>query len=184
MNKKRAAELLAQGMSLSGAASILGVTVSYLSQLAKQPDFVALIEETRTSESVKEITEDDEDKRLTNKYTAIENRILDAIDSQLGLAELPALTNTLKVVSERQEKRASRKLLAQLPSQNVTNVQIVQIAVPARAMPAITLNEQKEVIAIDARPMAPMASTVVQDMFKKAREERELLKAEKIEKLA
>lgn len=167
MNKDKAASLLAQGLSPSSVASICGVTPAYLSQLAKDEAFKELIASKMPEAAVKP-----DDEIITNKYTAMEHKLLNAMENAIVNADLSEITHALKVVGDRQEKRASR-LIAPAVAEAGRSVQVVQISMPVLPMPTITLNETKQVIAIDNKPMSPMASSAVQNLFARKRAERE-----------
>jgi uncharacterized protein YoaH (UPF0181 family) len=162
--KERIIEFLAQGMSPTQTASIVGVSASYISQLRKEPEFLQLVEDKKkeffASENV-------EDKVLNNKYAAVEHAILNQLESQLAYAELPALTRALEVVGNRQEKRFQRMHPASIPQVGV-NVNVLQLTLPshaAQALPAYSLNEKKEVVAIGDRTMSPLSSEGVKNLF-------------------
>lgn len=167
MNKEKAAVLLGQGLTPSVVASVVGCSPAYMSQLMATEDFKLMVLANRT-----EAAKLPDDELITTKYVGMEHKLLQAMEQALPNAELPAITNALKVVAERQEKRASRLQAPQVAEAGRTQV-VVQIAMPQTAMPHILLNEKKEVIAIDNRPMAPMASSAVQNMFAVKRAERE-----------
>lgn len=167
MNKEKAAVLLGQGLTPSVVASVVGCSPAYISQLMATEDFKLLVLSHRT-ESAKL----PDDELITTKYVGMEHKLLQAMEQALPSAELPAITAALKVVAERQEKRASRLAAPAIAEAGKTQV-VVQIAMPQTAMPHILLNERKEVIAIDNKPMAPMASSAVQGMFAAKRAERE-----------
>lgn len=179
MNKDRAAKLLAEGLSPSTAASVLGCTPAYISQLLQNEEFKAQIAAYRAEV----IPQKSDDELITTKYLGLEHKLLQAMESALPGAELPHITNALKVVADRQEKRLSRLHQPVAPANNSTQV-VVQIAIPASSIPAITLNQQREVIAIDNQPMSPMASSAVQNLFKQKRAEREAIQQAKITQAA
>lgn len=173
MNKEKIATLLGQGLSPSVVASVVGCTPAYISQLASDEQFKALVASKRVEQA-----DAPEEEIISTKYLGMEHKLLAAMEQALPNAELPAITAALRVVAERQEKAKSRLLAPALQANQ--NVTVVQISMPQQAMPRILLNEQREVIAIDNKPMAPLASSAVQQMFQKKREERELALQEQL----
>ena len=57
------------------------------------------------------------------------------------------------------------------PGQNVFSGTVVQISVPARAIPEIQITKDKEVIAIGDRALAPLPSGQVTNLFSRMRGE-------------
>jgi hypothetical protein len=152
---------MAQGLTASQTASIVGCTASYINQLGKEELFLSQLTQARSETQAKDV---DEDKVLTNKYMALEHKILGAIETAMPMAELPALVRALEVVGSRQEKRALRLAtpIGQVPNGTV----IVNITLPSHAVPEYQVNSQREVIAIDNKTVAPMSSDGVANLFK------------------
>lgn len=150
---------MAQGVKAAQIASIVGCTPSYVAQLGKDEGFLAELNAART-EAQQTL---DEDTVLTNKYMVMEHKILDSMEAAMALAELPALTKALEVIATRQEKRLQR--LAGPVNTGTTNV-IVNLTMPAHAVPEYQVNAQREVVAIGNKAIAPMSSAGVQNLFK------------------
>ena len=162
--RDRILDYMAQGLKAVQVASIVGCSASYISQLGKDEKFLEELKAKMGEFQAKP----DEDKALTNKYMAIEHRILNAMDSQMELAELPALTRALEVIGNRQEKRALR---LQAPVGPNHTVNIVNITLPSHAIPEYTLNSQKEVVSIGEKVIAPMNSAGVQALFQQRKQQ-------------
>ena len=160
---------LALGIKPAQVCNIVGCTPAYVSQLLADPDFRATLEE-----QVQNQPENATEVRLDGKYEALEHDLLTAMQSALASAELPAITQALKVVGERQNvRRVQKNPHLQAPT---TQVNIVSLIVPARhrrEAPVIEMNEKQEVIAIGNEAMAPLSSDGVKAMFNRLRGQNE-----------
>ena len=159
MKKDLILNYLSQGLKPSQVASIVGVTPAYISQLLKQEDFATTLQ-AKSADAEKEYSED---KTLTNKYLALEHTVLNNIENAMLGADLRDLTATLRVISERQDRRAIRAL-PQIGAGQPTQV-VVNLMLPQHAVPEYLVNPQREVIAIEGKPLAPMSSDGVKNLF-------------------
>lgn len=158
--KDRILAYLGQGVKPADVASIVGCSPSYVSQLLSNEEFKTQVVSLRT-DATKETSED---KVLTNRYLAMEHKLLGAMESQLAFAELPAITRALEVVANRQEKRLSR-LQAPALVQPVNAQVVVQLTLPSHAIPEYSINQAKEVVAIDNKAIAPLSAEGVKNLF-------------------
>lgn len=162
--KNKIREFLASGLKPAEVADIVGCSPSYISQLLKDTDFKESVEAMMKENPV------EEDKRLDMKYEAVEFRILDQMSAAVVGAELPHLSSALREVVKARDIRFSQKNPVLAAAKNMGNVQIVQVMLPQHAIPQapqLTLNEKSEVIAIGERPLAPMSSAAVKNLFNK-----------------
>lgn len=167
--KERIKNLLAAGMRASEIATTVGCSPSYVSQLLADPEFKSAVETAMISEQAEKTEEDHLDKR----YQILEHKILNNIADQLPQADLPQLTRALEVVAKRQtEMKRSRMPVVQ--AVNNGNIHITNIALPAHALaasaPVVSVNEKNEIIAIDAKPLAPLSSNGVKNIFNQLRD--------------
>lgn len=154
------AKYLAQGLKPSQVASLAGVTPAYISQLAKQPDFIAEVETRREAHSG---LPSEVEERIDNKYLALEDRLLDKISEAAEFAESRDLSRMLEVVTNRHDKRIARQRPAQAQTVNV-----VAISLPAHIAPEplnYQLNDQSQITAIGNRLMAPLSAEGVRNLF-------------------
>lgn len=167
MNKERAAAYLGQGVPPSQVASIMGCTPAYISQLVKDEDFMLLVEKHR---SMVDGSAEAEETSLVAKATGLQHQIMKAIGESLTGAELPALTKALDTLSQVHDRIAQRKNPANRGTDSGRVAVHVSLTLPAHAIqnvaPVIELNEKNEVVSIDHKPMAPMASNGVEKMFR------------------
>ena len=165
--QERIIGFLAQGLKAAQVASIVGCTPAYISQLCA-PDGANEAFREALTEKAKELSSsgDIEETTVSSKYLSMEHKLLKTIEDRLGEAEFPALVNALKVVGERQEKRALRKAGLSVAQQGTLVQNIVNITVPAHALPEFRMNQNLEVTAIGDRIMAPMSSDAVRQLFK------------------
>lgn len=161
--KERILHMLAQGLQGSQIASVIGCSASYVVQVAKDPICLERLGELRKEYAGKE---DADGVILNNKYNALEHSLLKKIGDSLEDAELPVLTRTLEVIGNRQEKRLQRMTMASVGGAGSSLH--VHLTLPSHAtlnLPSYQLNENKEVIAIGGREMAPMSSEGVKNLF-------------------
>ena len=168
--QERIIGFLAQGLKAAQVASIVGCTPAYISQLCSAQDGPEGFKES-LQEKVKELTSagDIEESSVSSKYLSMEHKLLQTIENRLGEAEFPHLVNALKVVGERQEKRAARKAGLSVAQHGNVVQNIINISVPAHALPEFRMNGNLEVTSIGDRIMAPMSSDAVRQLFKSRR---------------
>lgn len=167
-----------KGLKPSQIASIVNVSESYISQLRKEQEYAeALAELARqaqpASQEAEAAREAEEDSQLTLKYTATENKVLSIIEQQLPFAEFPMLVNALKVLGDRQEKRAARKshgaALAQLGRAAPGTVNVIALQLPGHVMQQSAaeyeVNTQGQITAINGQVLSPMGSQGVKQLF-------------------
>lgn len=180
MNKDRAATYLAQGLPHGQVASIMGCSPGYISQLMRDEGFKKKVEDLQAS---MQSSPEAEEGNIVAKYNGLEHHLLKAIHDSMANAELPQLVKALEVVGNRQDKIAQRKFVQQNPGAGAGGTQVyVQLTLPTHAIPAkpvIEMNKNAEVVAIDGRPMAPMASSNVAKMFAARKAVEELVSTEK-----
>lgn len=167
MNQERVLKFLASGLTETQVASIVGVTPARIFQLKAEEGFKQrLLEEQAQAEE--KTGEEAEDEILTGKYLAVEHSLLKQMESQIPYSELRDCTNALKVITDRQHQRQTRKLQQRaLEQYRGANLTLVSITLPSHAVPKpeIQLNEQQEIVAIDKIPMAPLSSDAVRALF-------------------
>lgn len=174
--RNRILNYLASGIKPAQVATIVGVSPGYLSQLLKDDAFKEELELL-----VLQKPADAEETDLDNKYISLEHQILRGIEEAIPGSELPALARILDSVTKRQDMRFQRKHPVQNPFGNGVNVQVVQISLPAHSIPhdpVVELNSQGEILAINNKPLAPMSSDSVKNLFAKMQERKEQQYAE------
>ena len=159
--KDRIASYLTQGLKAADVAEICGCSAGYISQLLKDTNFKEAVEATMRE------APPSEDESLNAKYQGLEHKIVAEMSVAVSGAELPHLTRALEAVSRSQDMREKRKNPL-LQAVNQQNIQIVSVMLPSHAIQApkpLTLNAQSEVVAIGDKPLAPMSSAGVKNLF-------------------
>lgn len=165
IQQQRIANFLAQGLKPVQISSIVGVTPAYISQLCSEegPEEFRSYVQLKAAEQQESV---DEDALVSAKYVSVEHKLLQAMETALLGAELPAIANALKIVAERQEKRAARKAGIMVPGGTFNQqVHVTILNLPAHAVPEYQLNGQGQVIAVDGQGLAPMSSNAVKQLF-------------------
>lgn len=158
--KDRIKQYLADGLKPSQIASVVGCSPAYISQLLKDPEFLAGVEALKSDQNK------DGDQILEVKYEALEHKLVDEIANRMGEAEFGQLSKTLESVTKAREAQAKRRNPS---AYNPNSPVIVPILLPAHAIPApvLELNAASEVVAIDNKPLAPMNAEGVKQLFSK-----------------
>ena len=164
--QERAATFLAQGLKPGQVASIIGVTPSRIAQLAQEPQwpeiYAKACELYGTAPAERAAME-----LLNSKYSALEAKIIDTIDSTVAMMEPRDQIKALDVVATRQEKMQARINAARAPQGGAQQSLVVQINIPAHALPEYQINEKAEIISIGQQSMAPLSAEGVKQMFAK-----------------
>lgn len=158
---ERIASLLATGIPHTSVATIVGISPGRVSQLLKEESFQTLLAEKQAETAEK----DTEETNLSAKYLEAEHILLKQVIEMAPVSELRDVTAALRVVAERQEKAKTRTtpILQQSPVYNT----IVQLGLPAHAVPELSFGQNREVTAIENRNLAPLGSAGVLGLFQK-----------------
>lgn len=161
----RIIKLLAQGLKPLQVASIVGCTPAYLSQLHKDQGFKERLEGELALAALSDTVKEDE--YLQNKYLAAEHALLDSLTANATLMEPRDQIRALEVVSTR-----ALKVRTPATPQSITQNNQVNLYLPAHSLslPEVTLNSEREIVAIDNKPMAPLSSEAVKGLFKELKE--------------
>lgn len=167
MNYDRIATLLASGLPAASVSSIVGISPARISQLIKEESFALVLSAKQAEVSAKDV----EEISLSAKYTAAEHLLIEQVMQMAPVSELRDVVGALRVVAERQEKAKTRMNPVHQGASTINTV--VQLTLPSYVMPALQLNAQKEVIAIDNKALTPMSSKSVTTLFTNMEKEKE-----------
>lgn len=163
----RIASLLVSGLAPSQIADIVAVSPSYISNLKADPDFQLHLE-ALASERLEEDNETNEDNIYKDKLAAAEHKIVNHLMERLPyMADNHAIL-ALNTVGSRRDAMQKASLMAGVGSalkQNGGTVRMVEISIPAAAVPDIVLGKNNEVISIGGRAIAPMPTSALQKMI-------------------
>lgn len=176
----RIAHFLAQGLKPAQICGIVGVTPAYISQLCSADgpeEFKLAVQESAAEQQDKA----DEDSLLSAKYLSAEHKILKAIEDSITMAELPVMIQALKVIGDRQERRAQRKAAVGAIGQMISGpqVNVTVLNLPAHAVPEYEVNSQGQVVSINKTGMAPLTSSGVRQLFSARKEGQKLVQSTK-----
>ena len=160
MNLERIASLLSQNLKPSQVASIVGCSPARITQISQQEDFKLLLAD-KNAEATKAFSET---AALDSKYLHAEHQLLNAITEQAPMADMRDNVNALRVITERQYRKAAITNPVSNGSVQLTQ-NFVQLNIPQHALPEISLNSLNEVIAINTQTLAPLSSKGVTDLF-------------------
>lgn len=160
MKNPRILDMLAQGINPVQVLTIVGCTKDYLLGLIKDPEFAADLE----AKQKEYYQEADEELVVSNRYLALEHKLLKHIEDNIPNAEMRDVLRALDVVANRQEK-AKHRMASPAERGNTVIYQQVNLTLPKHAIPEYTLNSDKEVVAIGGVGMAPMTGAGVKELF-------------------
>lgn len=165
MNLDRIANLLSSGLKPTQVSTIVGCTPARISQLLKDSEELQLLLAEKNSALAGQNLEEES---LSNKYTAAEHTLIQQMMELAPVSEMRDVTNALRVVADRQEKMKSRINPVVQPSQVVN---LISLSLPSHALPqpSMRMTENKEVISIGERNLAPLSATAVTQLFSKMR---------------
>lgn len=161
----RIATLLASGLNAAQVSSIVNLSPSRISQIAATDEFKNIYAAKREESEKKDV----EETAIAAKYLSAEHALIDQVVAMAPSAELRDVTAALRVVAERQEKAAIRK--NPIHAATIVHNNIVQLQLPSHALPEITLNAEREVIAVNDKTLAPLPSQSVTALFSSMRKE-------------
>jgi predicted transcriptional regulator len=161
MNREKAIHFLSLGLPHSQVASILGVSPGRISQLLKEPE----VQEALKIKELEVSAESHEVERLEAKILAAKNSLLDAIAQRQHEASFMELAKAFQIIAGAEKQRNT------IPVQGATLLgTVVQISLPERIHPEITITKDNEVIAVGERNLAPLAAPAVTALFKRMKE--------------
>jgi transcriptional regulator with XRE-family HTH domain len=149
---------LAQGLTQSQVADIVGCSPSYISQLMAQDNVKERIQELKEEKAEEE--EKVKVSKLEKKYLTLEERLIQRVENDMPFAEYKELLMLMQILHRRKGPL--------IPQQSVTNNTLnVTLQVPQAAVPELVLNDRKEVIGLGDSSLAPMGAQGVKALFLK-----------------
>ena len=160
---------LAQGLTQSQVADIVGCSASYISQLTSRTEIAERIEELKSQQK-----ETEEEKKLEKKYKTLEERLIEKVENEMAFAEYRELLLLMQILHRRKGPLVPQNVT------NTTNVRNVILQVPQAAVPELVLNDRKEVIGLGDTSLAPMGAKSVKELFIKLKKAKEIEDAQEI----
>lgn len=169
--QKKIAHYLANGLRPAQVASMVGVTPGYISQICKADavENKAFLEHLEEEKRLA-LESYNQEETLGLQYQALEARALRVIEENLAAG---TLTEQIKVLEALNKRDALRRQAAapMAGTSAVANINVVQISMPRhlleQQLPEVVMNEQRQVISVQGKSMAPMPSDMVKAMFQK-----------------
>ena len=167
--QSRIADFLAKGLKPSQIASIVGVTAGYISQVQSMEGFADEVESR--AEAIASTAEGQlEEQVLSDKYLAVEHKVLKQVEESLQYAEFPMLVNALKVLGDRRVNMEKTKAVksavgagAAGAGVSITILQLPQHAIAERVV--AEQNNQGQITSIGGRVLAPLSSAATRTLF-------------------
>lgn len=149
MSKEKIIDLLGRNNSAVVVAQALGVTESYVSQIASDPEAAARISELRFASMQKY-------NDLDDKYNDIEDKLLDKLKESLVFVQRPGeLVKSLQVIN------AAKRRGQTSPDINPVRQTIVSIVLPTQLVQRFTVNAANQVIKAGEQTLLTMPSAQV-----------------------
>lgn len=138
--KEQAIELLCKGISTTQVADAIGVDPSYISQLKADPEISARISQSLAATAVADMEFDDRVERA-------EDLALQQIERRLPMANISQAMQAFRILNGA-VKRKHHNL-----DPGVGAGVVVNIHLPASAVPRYTLNAQNEIVDVEGKAM-------------------------------
>jgi hypothetical protein len=139
---------------------------SRISQIQQTEEFTSVYAEKAAEATKKNV----EDEAISAKYLSAEHVLVDQLTHLAASAELRDVTAALRVVAERQEKAHLRK--NPIHAGTIVHQNIVQLTLPAHALPEVYISPENEVLEVNAKNMAPLTAQGVENLFASMKEKR------------
>ena len=157
---------LAQGFSQQKVAEMVGCTQPYVASIATKEDFSSLIQAEKTRLQATQRNE-----VLEKKYDDLEDKVIAQVKESMPFAEFRDLSRTMEVLIRRKQQQAAR---GGITVNGNAQFNTVVLSIPQAAAPDITLNSQREVIAIGNKTLAPMQASQVRALFDNIEQQKKL----------
>lgn len=155
----RIVSYLSQSFSHTAVADMVNCDPSYVSQIAAAEEYRDLIEAEKTRLKAAKV-----DAELEEHYATLEKKVLKQVSETLPFAEFRDLTRTMEVLIRRKQQQGLHQQSSYVVNGNA-QFNTVVLSIPRAAAPEITLNSQREVIAIGNKSLAPMQASSVRKLF-------------------
>lgn len=164
----RIASLLVSGLKPATIAQIVSVSPSYISNLLQDSDFQLHLQELAQELATDSNTEIEEAKTYTDKLAGAEHTIVSHILDRLPYMADNHAIMALNTIGQRRDSMTKANLLAgvgQALQSNGGTVRMVEISIPAVAVPDVQFGKNNEVISIGSRAITPMPVAALQRMM-------------------
>lgn len=164
----RIAQLLAQGVTASVAASITGVSPSYISQLKSDPDFAEHLAALKSELAEEATTEREELAHYSDTLLGTEHQILRTLTERLPYMQDGHVISALREVGARSDairKHQQNAGLLKSLGEGQGAARVVQLVLPSVAVGNIVYGPNNEIIQIGGRSMTPMPMKTLQQIL-------------------
>lgn len=150
--KEQAIELLCKGIQATQVADAIGVDPSYVSQLKADPEIAAKIQQSLAANTVAD-TEFDE------RLERAEDLALQQIERRLPMANLQQSMQAFRILN------GATKRKHQTLNPGAGAGVIVNIHLPASAVPRYTLNAQNEIVDVEGKAMVAASAKSLDEVL-------------------
>jgi hypothetical protein len=168
---QRILDMMAQGMTAQQVFSVVGGNAKDFNELVKSEGFAEAVLEKRKEY----LTEANEDEIVSNRYLAVENKLLKSLEDKVDSAEFRDVVRALDVVANRQSKRLDRVSGVVGQGNSLVTINQVSLLLPSHTIPEYVLSPTKEVVAIDGKQMNSMSSEGVKNLFQGIKDKEKLV---------
>jgi hypothetical protein len=150
IDKRQVAGLLAQNISTSDIAQVVGCDDSYVSQLKEDPEVLIFMEEEKRKLSKRDADFDD-------MLMAAEEDALKIIKRNLPFANASVALNTFRVLNSATKRAGQHQ---HDPQVAVT----VNLVLPQAMLPSYITNDRKEIIEVEGRTMLSATPKSIEEL--------------------
>lgn len=145
-------------------AQTLGVSPALISQYKADPEFMALVEQRRTTVGLAQIRRDE-------KIDALEDKALERLETVMGMTFKPMEVLRIAQVLNGMERRSQSKEV--LPKDSGGGAQVVSIVLPRGVKEAtvqVKMNTNNEIVEVAGRQMINMGTAEIMSELEKHKE--------------
>lgn len=153
--EQRAITLLGSGLPPESVASAVGVTVSRISQLVSDPEFMAEVTDLRFKNLSKHNERD-------NRYDTLEDKLLEKLENCL-----PMMYKPLEVLKAIAVINAAKRRGSSAPDSTINQQTVVSLTMPIQIIKQFTTNIQNQVIQAGEQELLTIQSSQLSGLSQK-----------------
>jgi hypothetical protein len=153
ITESKALELLGQGIDPGIVASAIGVSVSRISQLLADPEFLAKVTELRYLSLTKHAA-------IDSRYDNLEDKLLEKLENLL-----PFLVRPLEVSKVLSQINAAKRRGAVAAPSTLKTDEVVQLVMPIQIVQKFTVNQINQVIQAGQQELVTVQSGNMQKLL-------------------
>lgn len=169
-NKEYIQELLARGTPPAQCAQLVGCTPGYITQLCADEAFSAEVDKLRNTRMADRVRREERVDKIHDMYLDLEEAVLQDLRRNVGILRAGEKARLLGALAA---KKAPTSAAAPSNVVNQTAIGVVQITVPAAALPQFVLDKNMDIIGLETQGKEVELLPMPTQQLKGLRESRE-----------